>query len=54
MTLTDKIEKLNRKYKMHLENAYNLKYTDPGLSDYSEFKANYIEAKLKCISRFSA
>lgn len=32
-------EKLNRKYKQLIEQAYNMRQTDSALSDISEFKA---------------
>jgi len=54
MTLSKKFRKLEHKYKKHIENAYSLKFTDPSLSDYFEFKAYKVLAQLDYIHRLSA
>ena len=54
MSLAEKIEKLQYKVNKHLETAYNLQYTDPSISDYSEFKAQKALAKIQFLSKISA
>ena len=54
MTLFKKLRKLELKYKKHIENAYSFKFSDPSLSDYFEFKAYTVLAKLDYVKRIGA
>ena len=51
---TQILSKLESKYRKHMENAYHFKYTDPSVSDYSEFKAYKTLAKSQFLLRASA
>lgn len=44
--LLNKKEKLNKKYKQLIEDAYNLRQTDHALSDFSEYKATKVLHKI--------
>ncbi|WP_405576497.1 Lacal_2735 family protein [Winogradskyella sp. Asnod2-B02-A] len=44
--LLNKKDKLNKKYKRLIEDAYNLRQTDHALSDISEYKATKVLYKI--------
>jgi len=44
--LLQKKKRLNLKYKLLIEDAYNLRQTDHALSDFSEYKATKVLHKL--------
>jgi len=46
-------QKLNKRYKQLVEQAYNLRQTDSALSDISEFKALKLLNKLNKLKYFS-
>ncbi|WAC01820.1 Lacal_2735 family protein [Lacinutrix neustonica] len=51
--LTSHQQKLNKRYKQLVEQAYNLSQTDHALSDHSEFKAMKLLHKLNQIKFLS-
>ena len=54
MMTSAKLNKLQDKYRLHIENAYSFQFTDPSLSDYHEYKAGKILAKLNFLLRATA